>query len=376
MCAIELVSKLIEKAINLCASDIHLEPFVEGLRVRYRIDGVLYNQPAISLDISLQVISRIKVMGYMDISEHRLPQDGKYSGQFSNNCVDIRISTFPTLYGEKVVLRLLDRSQNNLVLEQLGFEDNTIFNLKQISTRLTGLFLVTGPTGSGKTTTLHSMVSYGKSSKKNIVTLEDPIEYHIEDISQSQIHPKIGFTFEKGIRSLLRQDPDVIMVGEIRDRETAQVAIQAALTGHLVLSTLHTTDAVSSLIRLLDMGIEPFLINGALTGVLNQRLVRKLCICSKESNDCLDLDNLKLKSNYVPVGCDNCHNTGYKGRIALGELLMITPNIRKLISKLADYDQLYAEAVGEGMVPLKTQAVNKALDSVLSNEEIIKIFNY
>lgn len=375
---IGIVNNIISTAVNLGGSDIHLEPSKSNLRIRFRIDGILYDQEPINSDIALQVISRIKVLGYMDISEHRLPQDGKYSGfELPNKkIVDIRIASFPTLHGEKVVLRLLDRSINKLDLDNLGFDNKILVNLKRLSKKPTGLFLVTGPTGSGKTTTLHSMLAYGANAEKNIVTLEDPIEYHIDNIIQSQIYPEIGFTFERGIRSLLRQDPDVIMVGEIRDKETAQVAIQAALTGHLVLTTLHTNDAIGSLLRLLDMGIEPFLVNGAVTGILNQRLIRKLCSCAELDTNIIDSvlpEKFGLSNIYKPVGCNLCNNLGYKGRIALGELLLVSNSIRLLVTKSIDFVGLYNQALKDGMIPIVEQAINKVHEGLLSLNEFVKI---
>lgn len=377
---IGIVDNIIAKAVNLGGSDIHLEPSKANLRVRFRIDGILYDQEPVTADIALQVISRIKVLGYMDISEHRLPQDGKYSGfKLPNDkIIDIRIASFPTLHGEKVVLRLLDRSTNKLNLDNLGFDKNILGNLKKLSTKPNGLFLVTGPTGSGKTTTLHSMLAYGANAEKNIVTLEDPIEYHIDNIIQSQIYPEIGFTFERGIRSLLRQDPDVIMVGEIRDRETAQVAIQAALTGHLVLTTLHTNDAIGSLLRLLDMGIEPFLVNGAVTGILNQRLIRKLCSCSQLDTTTFNSDLTKkfgLSNIYGPIGCNLCNNLGYKGRIAIGELLLVSDNMRSLITRSVDFVGLYNQALKDGMAPIVEQAISKVHEGLLSLNEFAKIIS-
>ena len=290
---VDLVDSVLYKAIDLQASDIHLEPSSQQMRIRYRIDGILYNQKPVSCEQSLLALSRLKVLTSLDIAERRIPQDGKLIVNFcldsTNNDVleirkiDLRVSTFPTTYGEKMVVRILDQSQQNVSLDTLGCSEYVFDKVSKLIERPHGFFLVTGPTGSGKTTTLYSILSKLNKSERNIVTMEDPVEYHIDGITQSQINEKAGFTFEKGLRSLLRQDPDVEMVGEIRDKQTAQIAIESALTGHFVLSSLHTNDSVGAVTRLIDMGIEPFLITASLTGVLAQRLSRKLCSYCKES---------------------------------------------------------------------------------------------
>src|SRR5579872_3772289 len=279
---VKQVEAIIAQALAVGASDIHLEPTQKQLRVRFRIDGVLYDQKPVEHSLMQQVISRLKVLANINIAEKRIPQDGKFSEVHGKKPIDFRVSTFPGLFGEKIVVRILDRAAHAMKLEQLGFEPAMLSTLHQLARKQNGFFLVTGPTGSGKTTTLYGMLSYVHSPDKNITTLEDPVEYHLDGITQGHINPKAGFTFEKGIRALLRQDPNILMVGEIRDRETARVAIEAALTGHLVLSTLHTNNAPGAIMRLMDMNIEPFLINAALTGVLAQRLVRKLCFECKE----------------------------------------------------------------------------------------------
>jgi type II secretory ATPase GspE/PulE/Tfp pilus assembly ATPase PilB-like protein len=378
--AIVLVNSLIVKALNKAASDIHLEPLQEALRVRVRIDGLLYDEQPIELEHSLHVVSRIKVLALMDIAERRIPQDGKFSFIHNKRDIDIRVATFPSLYGEKIVMRILDRYQVALSLGSLGFTPSLLEEIEKLSTRAYGFFLVTGPTGSGKTTTLHAMLAAARSPFKNSVTLEDPIEYAIEGITQAQINPGIGFTFERGIRAVLRQDPDIIMVGEIRDRETVQVALQAALTGHFVLSTIHTNDAPSTIMRLLDMGIEPFLINAAVTGILSQRLARKLCTACRyqkelSSDELLLLEDLaiSLTGAYTSTGCAACHGTGYKGRTGIFELLLMSHDIRALITKQPNFDALYAQARQQGMQPLLADAVLKVESGIISIAELVRV---
>src|SRR5579872_1499923 len=313
------VEALLHDAIKRCASDIHLEPTRDELHVRFRIDGVLIPQKSFAAPLSESIIARLKVLGNMNIAERRIPQDGKFHVLYDDNEIDIRVSTFPCLYGEKMVVRILDRMVHTISLDNLGFEADMLDVFKKLMQRNSGFFLVTGPTGSGKTTTLYAALSCFNSPKKNIATLEDPVEYSLDGINQAQINVPAGFTFDKGIRSLVRQDPDTIMVGEIRDKVTARIAIEAALTGHLVLSTLHTNNAPSALMRLMDMGIEPFLINASLTGVLAQRLVRKICTAcrvkvSPTKDECHILEQLpyNVSTLYQGKGCDTCFNLGYK----------------------------------------------------------------
>lgn len=298
----------------------------------------------------------------------------------NNRSIDFRVSTFPTLYGEKVVVRILDRARTMIALEALGFVDMMLAAFNELLRQATGFFLVTGPTGSGKTTTLYAALSYLNSPEKNIITLEDPVEYHVAGITQGHIHTAGGFSFAKGLRALLRQDPDIVMVGEVRDKETASIALEAALTGHLVLSTVHTTDAPSVIMRLMDMGIEPFLINAALTGILAQRLVRKLCIHCKYERVPTDQECCFLKKSGLDVikvydakGCDRCHNLGYAGRIGIFELLVITPALRNLIVQQPSIDQLYAQARADGMHPLLSDGLRKVSLGLISVEELIKI---
>lgn len=313
---IQIVDELLIKAIVANASDIHLQPTSNEMRIRFRIDGVLYDQASINTYQQLLVLSRIKVLSSLDISQKRIPQDGKLRIKVSNDTVNLRIATFPTTHGEKMVIRILDKANSKIDLENLGFSEEVLDWVRKLIIKPQGFFLVTGPTGSGKTTTLYAILSQLNTKKYNIVTMEDPVESDLNGITQSQVNPKAGFSFQNGLRSLLRQDPDVIMLGEIRDKETAQIAIEAALTGHLVFSTLHTEDSVGAIIRLIDMGIEPFLISAALTGVLAQRLVRKLCICKK---------------GIEPIGCRLCMYIGYRGRTAVCDLLIIDQKIKELI---------------------------------------------
>lgn len=377
---IKILNNLIYKAIETDSSDIHLEPTKKELNVRYRIDGILYQKESIDQEYGLQVISRIKVLAYMNVAERRIPQDGKFIFNFKNQEIDLRIATFPCVWGEKVVIRILDKKHDTINLDNLGLDNVMLDQIKNISKKSSGFFLVTGPTGSGKTTTLHSMLKYLNSNEKNISTLEDPIEYLVAGVNQSQIFSEIGFTFQKGIRSILRLDPDVIMVGEIRDPETAQVAIQAALTGHLVLSTLHTNDSPGALMRLLDMKIEPFLINASLTGILAQRLARKLCEFCKYKSDMnqeeeifINLHKLPINILYKSSGCDKCNNLGYKGRIGIFELLILSNSLKNLIRKNPIFNDVYSQAISDGMIPLIQDAANKVNSGIISLYELARV---
>jgi len=379
-----LVDDLLHAAINRLVSDIHLEPMYDQLRVRFRIDGVLLDQKAIPQELMSQVIARLKVLAHMDITKKRVPQDGKFQVSISSSSalqkIDVRVSTFPSLYGEKMVIRILDYRTHTISLDNLGFAVDTLRSFKQLILRSNGLLLVTGPTGSGKTTTLYAALALLNNPEKNIVTLEDPIEYSLKGITQAQINPGVGFTFESGIRSVLRQDPDILMVGEIRDKQTARIAIEAALTGHLVLSTLHTNDAPSAVMRLMDMGIEPFLINAALIGVLAQRLSRKICtecrtiVLPKEQERQL-VNRLKIKNEslYQGKGCDTCNHLGYKGRTGIFELLPISSSLRLLIVKQPVFDAIYAQAQTDGMRTLLHDGIQKVRDGIISLPEYARV---
>lgn len=377
---IELVDSLISSAVQRKSSDIHLEAKEHCLRVRYRIDGVLYDQPSLETPIMGQIISRVKILAQLNIAERRVPQDGKFCMKVHMRTVDLRVSTFPTTYGEKVVIRILDRSHNKLDLDQIGFPLPMLAIFHSFITKPSGFLLVTGPTGSGKTTTLYAALAELSCPDKNIVTLEDPVEYDIDGIAQAQVYPEAGFTFEKGIRALLRQDPDVVMVGEIRDKQTARIAIEAALTGHMVLSTLHTNDAPGAIVRLMDMGIEPFLINAAVTGVLAQRLARKICqSCRIETKPTLQermlLDTLGLPLDSVikGKGCAECFQLGYKGRIGVFELLSMTNELRARIVQQPVVEDLYQQALTDGMKPLIEDGRNKVKEGLISVHELARL---
>lgn len=380
---VQLLENLITKAIHQRVSDIHLEPKESGIRVRFRIDGMLYNDSLIDTAQGIQLLSRIKVLAHLDVSERRVPQDGKFlftytespSSQYN---VDLRVSTFPSTLGEKIVMRLLNSEQMDLTLMSLGFTPDMLSNLKKLTQSCSGFFLVTGPTGSGKTTTLHAMLKEVNLIENNICTLEDPVEYHIEEITQGQVYPDIGFGFEAGIRALLRQDPDVIMVGEIRDRETAQVAIKAALTGHFVLSTLHTNDAPGALVRLLDMNIEHYLINSALTGILAQRLVRKLCENCKFRRKLIPEELAvvaleKFEFIYDAKGCEKCFGTGYRGRIGIFQLMFMTNELKALLSQSPSLDKIYLQANADGMKAILDDAMIKLADGLTTLREIFRV---
>jgi len=377
---INVVDSIISSAIERSASDIHVESNPEGAKVRYRIDGVLYDQSPIEDSRKSQVISRIKVLSKINLSEKRIPQDGKFRIDATGCNIDLRVSTFPSIYGEKVVIRILDRSRTMTQLDALGFSEDMLTIFKELVERPSGFVLVTGPTGSGKTTTLYAALSHLNSPEKNIITLEDPVEYNLDGITQGQIHPDAGFTFAKGIRAVLRQDPDIAMVGEIRDKETAQVAIEAALSGHEVFSTLHTNDAPGAIMRLMDMGIEPFLLNAALTGILAQRLARKICDNCRTEQDPTDqekkvVDRLGLKVDklFKGSGCDQCFNLGYKGRIGIFELLAMSCNLRSLIVETPRFDDIRSQAILDGMKPMISDGISKVKAGIISLDELLRV---
>ncbi len=377
---VQLVDAIIYKAIAHHASDIHLESTREGLRVRYRIDGILYDQPSVDKKIMFQLLSRIKVLAHIDIAEKRVPQDGKFQLMSGNNAIDLRVSTFPSIYGEKIVVRILDRAHTMIALDNLGLNQDMRTSFSALINKSNGFFLVTGPTGSGKTTTLYAALALLSSPEKNIITLEDPVEYNIDGITQGQINPEAGFTFEKGIRAILRQDPNIVMVGEIRDRQTAQIAIEAALTGHVVLSTLHTNNAPSVIMRLIDMGIEPFLINAAVSGVLAQRLARNICTQCRIHMEPTEYDRALLKRFgstmkmvYKGKGCDACFQLGYKGRIGIFELLEVGSSLRSLIVQHPNADAVYAQARHDGMKTLAQDGLDKVARGLITVQELARI---
>ncbi len=376
---IEMVDDLLQTAIAQNASDIHLESSKDALRVRFRIDGILYDQAPIDTESMHQIIARIKVVANIDIAQQRVPQDGKFSITHHNTQIDMRVSTFPTLFGQKAVIRILDPGARNITIDQLGMPQDIQQIFSNMMQSSQGFFLVTGPTGSGKTTTLYAGLSHINSAEKNIITLEDPIEYYIEGITQGHIHPESGFTFEKGMRALLRQDPDVVMVGEIRDTQTAQIAIQAAMTGHLVVSTLHTNDAPSVIMRLMDMGIEPFLINASLSGILAQRLVRLLCTDCKKERSLTAQEaalcahyNRSLQTTYQAHGCPTCFGLGYKGRIGIFELLPMSNAIKELIHQNPCHHDIQIQAVKDGMRTLMADGLDKVAEGLISIDELTR----
>jgi type IV pilus assembly protein PilB len=378
--ATRLLNLIMAQAIRDGVSDIHLEPDEKSLQTRYRIDGVLHEVNSLPKNLQSAIISRIKVMGNMDIAQSRAPQDGRCHIEMEGKEIELRISTFPTIYGENVVLRILDQTSALMGLDELGFSKDTILHYETLIKRPHGIILVTGPTGSGKTTTLYASLNRISSPEKNIITIEDPVEYRLNLIRQTQINPKAGVTFATAIRSVLRQDPDVIMVGEIRDLETAETAIRAALTGHLVFSTLHTNDAPAALTRLMDMGVEPYLISSSVIGALAQRLVRTICPVCKERYEpedrivkTLGIGNVKDFAFYQGKGCKNCWQTGYRGRVAAIELLMVNDPIRDLISQRAPSRMIRKVArETQDMKTLREDCVDKVLKGITTINELTK----
>ncbi|MBN2160054.1 MAG: type II secretion system ATPase GspE [Spirochaetes bacterium] len=380
---IRLVNTFIKQAVEDRASDIHVEPYEKELVVRFRIDGILYNMYTPPKKYQGAVMSRIKIMANLNIAENRLPQDGRIQLKIAGKDIDIRVSTFPTYFGERIVLRILNKSDMSFDLNAIGFDDNTLDEFNDLIKKTYGIVLVTGPTGSGKSTTLYSVLQQLKSEDVNILTVEDPIEYQIPGIGQMQVKPGINLTFASGLRSILRQDPDIVMVGEIRDLETAEIAVQAALTGHRVFSTLHTNDAASGITRLIDMGIEPFLITSSVNAYLAQRLIRKICPACKEafkpspkmlSEFGIKSSHLKGGKLYRGKGCDQCLNTGYTGRLGIFELLALTPGVRKMIMSHSEAPLIKEYAIKEdGMVTLLQDGLNKAMLGITTVEEVLRV---
>lgn len=378
---VKLLNMILLRAIREKASDIHLEPFENDYKIRYRIDGVCYDAAHPPKDLSLAISSRIKVMANLDVAESRLPQDGRIMMDIGGRSVDLRVSTLPTLYGESIVMRVLDKNVVSLSLDQLGMDDDIKIKIRQLIQRPNGIILTTGPTGSGKTTTLYSCLREANKIEYKIITAEDPVEYDIEGIIQVAINPKIDLTFARTLRHMLRQDPDILMVGEIRDKETAEIAIQSALTGHLVLSTLHTNDAPSAVVRLMDIGIESFLITSTVRAVIAQRLVRMICHKCKKAYEPqkreiselgISLDATRGVSFYKGDGCSDCNGSGYKGRTGLYELFVLDEKIRELVVGRASSSVLRNTAREAGMKTLRDAGVKKIIEGVTTIEEVLR----
>ena len=377
---VKLVEGILAEAVARNASDVHIEPFEKKIKVRYRIDGVLYSGLDINLNLYQSLCARIKVLGEMNISEKRKPQDGRISRIINDYEYDFRVSTLPTIYGEKIVIRVFDKSDDGYTLDEIGFDENVLVDIKDLINKPYGILLVTGPTGCGKSTTLYSFIKELNKDGVNIVTVEDPVEYTIEGVNQVQVNNKIDYTFASVLRSVLRQDPNIIMIGEIRDEETARLAMRLAITGHLVLSTLHTNDSVGAITRLEDLGVEPFFIGEALNGVIAQRLVRKLCKECKEKYepDEDERDLLNIKENkviYKKKGCRACDYTGYNGRVIISEVFAINKDIREMIYKESNQDKIKNKSIKGGLKTLVDSCKEKVLSGETSIEELIKIMN-
>jgi general secretion pathway protein E len=377
---IRLINTLLGQAVREGASDIHIEPFEARSVVRFRTDGVLRDVMEPQRVLHNILVSRVKIMARLDIAEKRLPQDGRISLKLAGRPVDVRVSTLPTEHGERVVLRLLDKQVGRLDLGHLGMSDTVLASLQKIISQPHGIVLVTGPTGSGKTTTLYAMLSQLNTQQHNIMTVEDPVEYDIDGIGQTQVNSKIELSFARALRAILRQDPDIIMIGEIRDLETAQIAVQASLTGHLVLATLHTNDAAGAVTRLVDMGVEPFLVASSLSAVVAQRLVRRLCPDCKQGRqiseselDMLGSNTTKPFTTWAPVGCPACAQTGYQSRTGVYELLTVDETVRTMIHDGAAEGQLRNYARDHGMIPLREDGVRWLRDGTTSLEELIRV---
>ena len=390
---VKLTNMILENGIKARSSDILIEPMEDSVRIRYRVDGVLKEAETLPKSAHESIVSRIKVMSELNIAERRLPQDGRFKLQINNNYVDFRVSVLPSSKGEKVALRILDKSQAMLDIEKLGFSEDALVRIKKCASRPHGMILICGPTGSGKTTTLYSLMKHVHTSEKNLVTVEDPVEYQIEGINQVTVKPDAGLTFASALRSILRQDPDVIMIGEIRDFQTVDIAIKSALTGHLVLSTLHTTTAPGSVVRLVNMGCEPFLISASLVSIIAQRLIRKLCpkcreiykpsevLCAKLGFYLSDTVCRRTATHgvgkdvsfYRAKGCSACLNTGYSGRLGICEVLVMTPAIRSLVLKRARENEVKQAARNEGMMTLREDGISKVVAGLTSLEEILRV---
>ncbi len=379
---IKLVNSLIQRAVREGASDVHIEPFRDRSRIRYRIDGVLYEVMTLKPELHPALVSRLKVMANLDVSERRLPQDGRVQVMTQSRAVDLRVSSLPGLHGEKVVLRILDKNRAILELNKLGMSQHNLTNYKELLSCGFGLVLVTGPTGSGKTTSLYAALNHLKSIEKNIVTIEDPVEYQLDVINQNEVRAHIGLTFAKILKHVLRQDPDIIMVGEIREHETAEIAVQSALTGHLVLSTLHTNDSIGAVTRMIDMGVEPYLLSSALIGVVAQRLVRTICPACKTTY--IASPELVARFGWNPDkkhrlargrGCSECYDSGYKGRIAIHETLPITPELQSLIVANPSRDQLADYLEAQSVQSLFSDGLRRVQEQLTTPEEVARVIN-
>ena len=377
---VQLVRSMIEQAVLQRASDIHIEPMERQLRVRYRIDGTLYEKATYSTKLLPAMSARIKIIGGMDITEKRKPQDGRITQVVNRMEYDIRVSIIPTVFGEKIVMRIASKNALTRDKAQLGLNEKDLKLFDHILKNPHGIILVTGPTGSGKSTTLYTALNELNTSQVNIITVEDPVEANLDGVNQIQVNPKANLTFASALRSILRQDPDIIMVGEIRDQETAQIAVQASITGHLVVSTLHTNSAASTITRLIDMGIDSYLIADSMVGVIAQRLVRRLCpacrkkrLATEEEKKILKRSAAEKTEVYEPVGCGRCDNTGYKGRIGVYEIMEVTPKLKTIISKGGDADDIKNQALKEGMYTLRMSATELVLDGTTSYSEMMKV---
>ena len=377
---VQLVRSMIEQAVLQRASDIHIEPMERQLRVRYRIDGTLYEKATYSTKLLPAMSARIKIIGGMDITEKRKPQDGRITQVVNRMEYDIRVSIIPTVFGEKIVMRIASKNALTRDKAQLGLNEKDLKLFDHILKNPHGIILVTGPTGSGKSTTLYTALNELNTSQVNIITVEDPVEANLDGVNQIQVNPKANLTFASALRSILRQDPDIIMVGEIRDQETAQIAVQASITGHLVVSTLHTNSAASTITRLIDMGIDSYLIADSMVGVIAQRLVRRLCPACRKKRLATEEEKMILKRSeaekleiYEPVGCGRCDNTGYKGRIGVYEIMEITPKLKTIISKGGDAEDIKNQALKEGMYTLRMSATELVLDGTTSYSEMMKV---
>ncbi len=383
---VRYVNLLILQALNERASDIHIEPTGSDLRIRYRIDGVLHDVSTAPRTISAAVTTRLKVMADLNIAEHRVPQDGRISLNVGAKGIDLRMATLPTIHGEKVVMRVLDKSSVVLGFGDLGFEEKLLATYEGLYTKPYGTIMVTGPTGSGKSTTLYTTLSALNSPEKNIITVEDPVELPLKGVNQVQLNIKAGLNFASALRAILRSDPDIVLVGEIRDKETASIAIEAALTGHMVLATLHTNNAAATPMRLIEMGIEPFLVTSALSGVLAQRLARRLCTHCKEAYEPTEADIVAagwsmnevaeiggMSKVYRAVGCSACSHTGYRGRKALAELLPMTEEIERMIIEGGSVDEIHRLAVSQGMNTLRQSGLLKAIEGETTLEEVLRV---